>query len=160
MLCPADGRTTLHALGELQARGTLFVGTHEDTYGGQIIGESSREADMEVRPTDLSFVCIPTRPGQLAQCPLAAQGTRGSLAVSYRWMFQGTASEWAHPNIAAHQSTVCWARNAVSSSVLTIDARGLCVRSFSWEPVCAKYPRPHTMHLPDLLQPDLHLETR
>lgn len=46
----ADGTTTLHALGELQVRGTLFIGTHSDTYSGMIIGESAREADMEVNP--------------------------------------------------------------------------------------------------------------
>lgn len=45
----ADGTTTLHALGELQVRGTLFIGTHSDTYSGMIIGESAREADMEAR---------------------------------------------------------------------------------------------------------------
>ena len=46
---PADGTTTLHALGELQVRGTLFIGTHSATYNGMIIGESARESDMEVR---------------------------------------------------------------------------------------------------------------
>jgi hypothetical protein len=50
----ADGTTTLHALGELQVRGTLFISTHSDTYNGMIIGESAREADMEVR---LPFCC-------------------------------------------------------------------------------------------------------
>ena len=49
MPLPADGTTTLHALGELQSRGTLFIGSHADTYSGMIIGESAREADMEVR---------------------------------------------------------------------------------------------------------------
>ena len=39
---------TTHALGELQARGTLFVRPQEDTYNGMVIGESTRDADMEV----------------------------------------------------------------------------------------------------------------
>jgi len=30
-------------------RGTLFIGTHAETYSGMIIGESAREADMEAR---------------------------------------------------------------------------------------------------------------
>jgi len=47
--CVADGRTTTHALGELQARGILFVGPQEDTYNGMLIGESTRDGDMEVR---------------------------------------------------------------------------------------------------------------
>lgn len=51
MVSMADGKTTLHALGELQVRGTLFIGTHQEAYAGQIIGESAREADMEVNPT-------------------------------------------------------------------------------------------------------------
>ena len=46
--CCADGRVTTHALGELQARGTLFVRPQEDTYNGMVIGESTRDADMEV----------------------------------------------------------------------------------------------------------------
>lgn len=45
----ADGRTTTHALGDLQPRGILFVGPAEDTYSGMIIGESTRDGDMEVR---------------------------------------------------------------------------------------------------------------
>jgi GTP-binding protein len=51
----ADGRITTHALGELQARGTLFVRPQEDTYNGMVIGECSRGADMEVPPS-LSFI--------------------------------------------------------------------------------------------------------
>ena len=48
----ADGRITTHALGELQSRGTLFVRPQEDTYNGMVIGENSREADMEARHLD------------------------------------------------------------------------------------------------------------
>ena len=57
---PADGTTTLHALGELQVRGTLFIGTHSATYNGMIIGESARESDMEARTLTRSWLC--TRP--------------------------------------------------------------------------------------------------
>ena len=48
MVGVAEGRTTVHALGELQPRGILFVGPQEDTYSGMLIGESTRDADMEV----------------------------------------------------------------------------------------------------------------
>ena len=57
----ADGRITTHALGELQARGTLFVRPQEDTYNGMVIGESTRESDMEVRPL-LPFFLWPDPP--------------------------------------------------------------------------------------------------
>ena len=57
--CCADGRVTTHALGELQARGTLFVRPQEDTYNGMVIGESTRDADMEVTASSwrLSVLC-------------------------------------------------------------------------------------------------------
>lgn len=38
------------ALDNLQSRGTLFVGPGEETYEGMIIGESSRDHDMDVNP--------------------------------------------------------------------------------------------------------------
>ncbi|KKP29392.1 MAG: GTP-binding protein TypA/BipA [candidate division TM6 bacterium GW2011_GWF2_30_66] len=45
------GRTTGFALDNLQARGILFVGPAQDVYEGMIVGESSRENDMDVNPS-------------------------------------------------------------------------------------------------------------
>lgn len=42
--------TVAYALCNLQERGKLFIGAGEDVYGGQIIGENSRPADMVVNP--------------------------------------------------------------------------------------------------------------
>lgn len=44
------GTTTGFALDSLQARGTLFVSPGESVYEGMIIGESSRDHDMDVNP--------------------------------------------------------------------------------------------------------------
>lgn len=46
----ALGATTSHALANLEARGTLFVGPRESVYPGMIIGESSRDMDIDVNP--------------------------------------------------------------------------------------------------------------
>ncbi|KAL6785388.1 EFG7 [Auxenochlorella protothecoides x Auxenochlorella symbiontica] len=50
LVSTATGRTTLYALGMLEARGDLFVGDGGDVYEGMIIGESSRDGDMGVNP--------------------------------------------------------------------------------------------------------------
>ncbi|MEN8139615.1 MAG: translational GTPase TypA [Thermodesulfobacteriota bacterium] len=42
--------TVAYALANLQERGKLFIGPGEEVYGGQIIGENSRPADMVVNP--------------------------------------------------------------------------------------------------------------
>ncbi len=44
------GKTTTFALDNLQERGTLFIGAGEQVYEGQIIGENSRDTDMDVNP--------------------------------------------------------------------------------------------------------------
>ena len=44
----AGGKTTTHALGLLEPRGTLFTGIQQEVYGGMIIGECSRDGEMEV----------------------------------------------------------------------------------------------------------------
>lgn len=44
------GPTTGYALDNLQERGTLFVGPGVEVYEGMIIGENSREGDMDVNP--------------------------------------------------------------------------------------------------------------
>jgi GTP-binding protein len=45
------GRTTGYAIDNLQARGTMFVGPGEQVYEGQIVGENSRENDLDVNIT-------------------------------------------------------------------------------------------------------------
>ncbi len=45
-----QGKVTGFALDNLQARGTLFVGPGQEVYEGMIIGENSREGDMDVNP--------------------------------------------------------------------------------------------------------------
>ena len=45
------GVTTGFALANLQERGTMFVGPGTDVYEGMIVGENSRQDDMDVNPT-------------------------------------------------------------------------------------------------------------
>lgn len=44
------GTVTAHALMSLEARGTLFVAPGMDAYDGMIVGEHSRETDLDVNP--------------------------------------------------------------------------------------------------------------
>ena len=44
------GKSVLFALFNLEDRGRMFIGAQEDVYGGMIIGEHSRENDLEVNP--------------------------------------------------------------------------------------------------------------
>lgn len=46
----ASGLTAGHALAALEARGVLFVGPREPVYTGMIIGENSRDMDIDVNP--------------------------------------------------------------------------------------------------------------
>lgn len=48
LISAEDGTTTTYALFSLQDRGTLFVDAGEKVYTGMIIGEHSRENDLEV----------------------------------------------------------------------------------------------------------------
>ena len=43
-------QSTGFALDNLQARGTLFIGPGQKIYEGMIIGENSRDDDMDVNP--------------------------------------------------------------------------------------------------------------
>lgn len=45
-----SGKSSGFALDNLQARGVLFIGPGQDIYEGMIIGENSREGDMDVNP--------------------------------------------------------------------------------------------------------------
>lgn len=47
----SDGRATLYALADLQQRGTFFIAPGEEVYGGMIVGEHSKEADMDINPS-------------------------------------------------------------------------------------------------------------
>jgi GTP-binding protein len=48
MASTETGRTTAHALENLQERGVLFVGAGEQVYEGQIVGEHCRDNDLPV----------------------------------------------------------------------------------------------------------------
>jgi GTP-binding protein len=48
MVSTETGRTTAHALDNLQERGVLFVGAGEQVYEGQIVGEHCRDNDLPV----------------------------------------------------------------------------------------------------------------
>jgi GTP-binding protein len=56
MVADRVGTSTGYALDNLQKRGTLFIGAGEQVYGGMVIGENSRTADMP---------CNPAKPKQL-----------------------------------------------------------------------------------------------
>jgi GTP-binding protein len=45
-----DGAAVAYALWNLEERGRLFIGPQEPVYRGMIIGEHSRETDLEVNP--------------------------------------------------------------------------------------------------------------
>ena len=46
-----DGDVTSHALETLESRGVLFVSPGDKTYNGMVIGEHSRDGDLECNPT-------------------------------------------------------------------------------------------------------------
>lgn len=49
--CPgAPPRARSYALSGIEPRGTLFIGPGEEVYPGQVIGESSSDADLDVNP--------------------------------------------------------------------------------------------------------------
>lgn len=50
LISMASGLTSAHALASLEARGTLFLGPREPVYTGMIIGECSRDIDIDVNP--------------------------------------------------------------------------------------------------------------
>jgi GTP-binding protein len=51
MVCDRMGQTKAYALFNLQPRGKLFVGSGTDVYEGMIVGENSRENDLNVNAT-------------------------------------------------------------------------------------------------------------
>lgn len=54
IISTASGETTAYALQSIEARGKLFIGPGTKVYPGMIIGESSRELDVEVNPVKAS----------------------------------------------------------------------------------------------------------
>ena len=44
------GETTAYGIDKCQARGTMYINPGEQVYEGQIVGENSREDDMDVNP--------------------------------------------------------------------------------------------------------------
>jgi GTP-binding protein len=48
MISWETGTTTTYALHNAQERGTLFVGPGEEVYGGQIVGQNSRNRDLDI----------------------------------------------------------------------------------------------------------------
>ena len=56
----SGGKTTTHALGLLEPRGTLFTGIQQEVYNGMIIGECARDGEMEVMLSKrVSHVLLP-----------------------------------------------------------------------------------------------------
>jgi GTP-binding protein len=51
LVADRTGRTTGYAIDNLQARGTMFLGPGEPVYEGQIVGENSRDNDLDVNIT-------------------------------------------------------------------------------------------------------------
>jgi len=51
LVADRSGKTTAYALWNLQERGELFVGPGVEVYEGMIVGENSREADLDVNVT-------------------------------------------------------------------------------------------------------------
>jgi GTP-binding protein len=51
LVADRTGRTTGYAIDNLQARGTMFIGPGDAVYEGQIVGENSRDNDLDVNIT-------------------------------------------------------------------------------------------------------------
>jgi GTP-binding protein len=51
LVADRTGRTTAYAIDHLQARGVMFIGPGEQVYESQVIGENSRDTDMDVNIT-------------------------------------------------------------------------------------------------------------
>ncbi len=82
------GTTTGFALDALQARGVLFVGPGERVYEGMIIGENSRDMDMDVNPCK-----------QKKLTNMRASGTDEAIRLEPpRRMDLETCMEWIQPD--------------------------------------------------------------
>lgn len=50
LISMASGKSVAYALWNLEERGKLFIGAGEEVYEGMIVGEHSRDNDLEVNP--------------------------------------------------------------------------------------------------------------
>jgi len=50
IISSAQGESKAYALKDLEARGTMFVGHGDKVYAGMVIGECSKDGDLEVNP--------------------------------------------------------------------------------------------------------------
>ncbi len=53
LVADRQGRTTIYALFNLQPRGTMFISENSEVYEGRIIGENSRDKDLDVNCTKM-----------------------------------------------------------------------------------------------------------
>eukprot|EP00798_Chlamydomonas_sp_ICE-L_P017225 gene17224-23547_t len=56
MVSMADGKTTTYALGKLQSSGVFFVDPGADVYRGMVVGEHTRDNDLDVNPANAKKV--------------------------------------------------------------------------------------------------------
>ena len=84
----ARGTTTLHALDNIQTRGTLFIGAREEVYEGQIIGESSRQDMLNVNPCKAKQLTNIRAAGKEENLVLTAP-RKMSLEEAMGWMIPG-----------------------------------------------------------------------
>jgi GTP-binding protein len=85
------GVTTGFALANLQERGTLFVGPTTEVYEGMVVGENSRQDDLDVNPTkekkltnmrqSTSDVLVPLIPHRVLSLEQALEFCRGDECV-------------------------------------------------------------------------------
>ncbi len=85
------GATTGFALANLQERGTMFVGPGTQVYEGMIVGENSRQDDLDVNPTkekklsnvrsSTSDVLVPLIPHRVLSLEQALEFCRGDECV-------------------------------------------------------------------------------
>ncbi len=88
MVSMEKGVVTAYALDSLQARGVLFVKPTDEVYEGQIIGEHSRENDLDVNPCKLKKLSNMRASGSDDAVQLPAQ----------RIMELETCMEWIRPD--------------------------------------------------------------
>ena len=50
LIAMENGETTAYSLDALQPRGTLFIGSGAEVYGGMVIGQHSKDNDLDVNP--------------------------------------------------------------------------------------------------------------
>ena len=84
LVADRSGKTTQYALYNLQPRGTLFLGAGEEVYEGMIVGEHSRENDLNVNPV---------RPKQLTNVRSAGADEKTTLSP-HKQLSLEAAIEW------------------------------------------------------------------